>query len=146
MENARQGLKAISDETRMQIIRLLLQQNCCAGAVARHLGITEAAVSQHIKVLRDAGLLDAKKCGYFVHHTVNREALGLLAQEIAALALIQTGGCRSNGDDCVQKARQHCRGHRHGLCESEEHPKTKCTGESTANPMMMKEHTHEQIR
>ena len=50
------AFKALADENRMLILRLLLRRNCCARALARQLDISEAAVSQHLKVLREAGL------------------------------------------------------------------------------------------
>ena len=49
-------LKALSDETRLSIVAILLNHDICAGAIARRLGISDAAVSQHMKVLREAGL------------------------------------------------------------------------------------------
>lgn len=50
-------LKAIADETRMKILTLLLEHNYCVRALARSLELSEAAISQHLKVLREAGLL-----------------------------------------------------------------------------------------
>ena len=50
-------LKAIADGTRFKILTLLLQQNYCVRALSRKLGLSESAISQHLKVLREAGLL-----------------------------------------------------------------------------------------
>lgn len=52
--------KALADENRLLLLRLLLRRNCCVRALARQLDISEAAVSQHLKVLREAGLISAK--------------------------------------------------------------------------------------
>ena len=60
-------LKAIADETRMKILLLLLRHNYCVRALARKLELSEGAVSQHLKILRDAGLLIGEKKGYFMH-------------------------------------------------------------------------------
>ena len=65
---------------------LLLKNNCCVRALAGKLQISEAAVSQHLKVLREAGLLTGEKKGYFMHYKVNQNALHQLAAEIDALA------------------------------------------------------------
>ena len=59
--------KALADENRLLLLRLLLRRNCCVRALARQLDISEAAVSQHLKVLREAGLIFGEKCGYFMH-------------------------------------------------------------------------------
>ncbi len=80
------ALKAISDDTRMNIITLLLQHNYCVRALARKLGISEAGVSQHLKILREAGLVSGEKKGYFVHYSVNRDALREIAGNIESLA------------------------------------------------------------
>ena len=45
-------LKAIADETRMNILMLLLRHNYCVRALANELNLTEATISQHLKVLR----------------------------------------------------------------------------------------------
>ena len=62
---------------------LLLRRNCCVRALARQLDISEAAVSQHLKVLREAGLIFGEKCGYFMHYTVNRAALKELSSQLS---------------------------------------------------------------
>lgn len=67
--------KAISDETRIKIIYLISKRSICAKGIAKHLDITEAAVSQHIKVLKEANLLIAYKVGYHILYDVNEESL-----------------------------------------------------------------------
>ena len=50
--NETKVLKAIADETRMSILSLLLGHNYCVRALAKELKLTEATISQHLKVLR----------------------------------------------------------------------------------------------
>ena len=78
--------KALADENRLLLLRLLLRRNCCVRALARQLDISEAAVSQHLKVLREAGLIFGEKCGYFMHYTVNRAALKELSSQLSRMA------------------------------------------------------------
>lgn len=93
--------KALADENRLLLLRLLLRRNCCVRALARQLDISEAAVSQHLKVLREAGLIFGEKCGYFMHYTVNRAALKELSSQLSRMAFSaeqlpctpQHGGC-----------------------------------------------------
>ena len=105
--------KALADENRLLLLRLLLRRNCCVRALARQLDISEAAVSQHLKVLREAGLIFGEKCGYFMHYTVNRAALKELSSQLSRMALSaeqlpctpQHGGCsRAEYDKCRNAA------------------------------------------
>jgi len=68
-------LKALADENRFQIINLLLNHDLCVGALACHLDISKAAVSQHLRVLRKAGLVKGEKRGYWTHYSVERNVL-----------------------------------------------------------------------
>jgi len=64
--------KALSDPTRLKIINLLTEsQNLCVGVIAEKTGMSQPAISQHLKVLKTAGLLDAKKMGLEMHYSIN---------------------------------------------------------------------------
>ena len=67
--------KAIGDETRLKILILLSSKNVCAKGIAKHLEISEAAVSQHIKTLKEANLVMAYKDGYYVMYELNKDVL-----------------------------------------------------------------------
>jgi ArsR family transcriptional regulator, arsenate/arsenite/antimonite-responsive transcriptional repressor len=68
-------LRAIGEENRMQMIRLLLKGDLCVGALARILNMSKPAVSQHLKVLREAGLIRGEKIGYWTHYRVEKELI-----------------------------------------------------------------------
>ena len=82
--------KVLSVETRVRMIEMLKDRSLCVNALARALGVSSAAVSQHLRVLRDAGAVQADKRGYFVHYRVNQETLGEWAE--AARELLQAEG------------------------------------------------------
>jgi len=67
--------KVLSVNTRVRMIHLLKKQALCVNALARALDITPAAVSQHLRILRDAEIVIADKRGYFVHYQINRKTL-----------------------------------------------------------------------
>jgi len=67
--------KVLSVGTRVRMIDLLKRRSLCVNALARTLDITPAAISQHLRVLRDADIVVADKQGYFVHYRVNKETL-----------------------------------------------------------------------
>ena len=68
--------KVLSVETRVRILELVKERSLCVGAIAARLDVTQGAVSQHLRILRDAGLVIAEKRGYFVHYRLNEKTLG----------------------------------------------------------------------
>lgn len=67
--------KVLSVDTRVRILQLLKDRALCVGALSARMDITQGAVSQHLRILRDAGLVVAEKRGYFVHYRVNKKTL-----------------------------------------------------------------------
>lgn len=110
-------LKAIADKTRMKILTLLLEHNYCVRALAGNLELTEAAVSQHLKLLREAGLLIGEKRGHFMHYDVERTVLHELAREIETLAAIEREPCTTEKGGC--KPAEHGTCHDKGKCSEE---------------------------
>jgi DNA-binding transcriptional ArsR family regulator len=69
-------LRALAVEKRLEAVRLLARRTLCVGALSNRLGISAGAVSQHLRVLRDAGLVEADRRGYFIHYRVTPAAAG----------------------------------------------------------------------
>lgn len=67
--------KVLSVDTRVKIVQLLKDRVLCVNALSHNLGVTPAAVSQHLRVLRDAGLVTPEKRGYYVHYRLNEKTL-----------------------------------------------------------------------
>jgi len=57
------ALKAIAEPRRQEILRLVWSQERPAGDIARHFEISRPAVSKHLRVLREAGLVDERRKG-----------------------------------------------------------------------------------
>lgn len=68
-------LKVLSVETRLRIVQLLRGRALCVNALAARLDVTQGAVSQHLRVMRDAGLVIDEKRGYYVHYRLNEQTL-----------------------------------------------------------------------
>lgn len=103
MDHTIQLLKALSDETRLKIIHLLLHNDYCVGALAHYIGISEPSISQHLKVLRNAGIVTGEKRGYYTHYEINRELIGEAANILFDMAAenCERKGCKfelSDGD------------------------------------------------
>ncbi|MEF8941368.1 MAG: metalloregulator ArsR/SmtB family transcription factor [Desulfohalobiaceae bacterium] len=79
------ALKALAHGTRWRMLELLLRHSLCVGALAQTLGVTEAAASQHLQVLRKANLVLGEKRGYWTHYLVREEALRRLGQDVTEL-------------------------------------------------------------
>jgi ArsR family transcriptional regulator len=79
-------LKALADETRFRIINLLLTHDLCVGALAGHLNISKAAVSQHLQILRKAGLVTGEKRGYWTHYSVDKSTIHRIAEDLIKTA------------------------------------------------------------
>ncbi len=78
--------KVLSVNTRVKIIRLLSERAFCVGALSVRLGITPGAVSQHMRILKSAGLVVPEKKGYYVHYRLEKHALRNWALEINELS------------------------------------------------------------
>jgi len=81
-------LKALSDETRYNLVKILVSHDCCVRALAKRLNISESAVSQHLKILRNAGIVKGDKRGYYTHYWVDREILKDTANKIIELSCV----------------------------------------------------------
>jgi len=57
------AMKALGEENRLRILRMLLKKQCSVNEIAETLGITQYNVSKHLRVLSEAGLLDKEKQG-----------------------------------------------------------------------------------
>jgi len=66
---------ALSDVTRLKLLKLLGRQHApnalCVNALAGLLGVSQSAVSQHLKVLKSIGLVNGVRRGYHIHYFVN---------------------------------------------------------------------------
>jgi ArsR family transcriptional regulator, lead/cadmium/zinc/bismuth-responsive transcriptional repressor len=71
---------ALADPTRAHIVHLLLQGEMCTGDIAPVLGITDSAVSQHLRVLRALRLIRSRRAGKYVYHSLDDEHVALLLQ------------------------------------------------------------------
>ncbi|MGD2096742.1 MAG: metalloregulator ArsR/SmtB family transcription factor [Desulfobacterales bacterium] len=86
MENAEKLVeifKALSDPTRLRLVKLLNECGpgvckggpLCVNALAHQLGVTQSAVSQHLRILRQAGLVRGVRKGTFMHYSLDPEGL-----------------------------------------------------------------------
>ena len=94
--------KSLGDENRYQIIWLLKKSNLCVGALARILKISKPAVSQHLKLLREAGLVKGEKIGYFTHYRVENDVLHSAARQLQEMAEANLDDQNHNSYSCLK--------------------------------------------
>jgi DNA-binding transcriptional ArsR family regulator len=73
-------IQALSNETRLEIVKLVRGREMAAGTIARRFQLTRPAVSQHIGVLREAGLLDERRVGAKRLYVVRQEGFDELVE------------------------------------------------------------------
>jgi len=73
--------KILSVDTRLRILNLLRERPMCVNALACSLKMTAAAVSQHLRILREAELVTPERRGYFIHYRLNAGKLEEMVRE-----------------------------------------------------------------
>ena len=71
---------ALADPTRAKIVHMLLTQELCTCDIAVVLGITDSAVSQHLRILRSLRLVKSRRAGKFVYYSLDDAHIALLIQ------------------------------------------------------------------
>ena len=79
--------KALADETRVQIVALLAAQGqpLCVCHIESAFGLTQSGISYHLKVLREAGLVQTRRHGTWIYYHLNQERLRSLLPLLQAM-------------------------------------------------------------
>ena len=75
-------MKALSDRTRVKIIKMLEQRQMCVCEIQKALGIAQSTASKHLKVLEDAGLTTYAKDGLWVNYSLADGSKSLYAADM----------------------------------------------------------------
>lgn len=98
--------KALGDPTRLRIIRMLasnMENNLCVADLAKKIGVSQPAASQHIKILKNIGILEANREGYRVFYNINVDTLTTHKSNIDEMFNLAMRKCENYGS---------CKGHR----------------------------------
>ena len=68
-------MRALADPTRRSILQLLKNGNLSAGDISDNFSISSAAVSRHLAVLREAGLVRDERVGKYIYYELNTSVL-----------------------------------------------------------------------
>ena len=93
-------MKVLCEPSRCRIVSLLSQRAYCVSALATILGLSAPAVSQHLRVLRDAGIVYCEKYGYHTHYKLDKQRLSQIAESILDLTREKPDHCQKKGYTC----------------------------------------------
>jgi len=75
MRNLIKACKSLSDETRLRILNLLLERECCVCEVMQALGISQTRASRNLIILHEAGFLKLEKDGLWSIYSLDKEGM-----------------------------------------------------------------------
>ena len=84
MNSAPSFFRALGDETRWRIVRLVMDRALCVCELADILGMPQSSVSSHVQIIRKAGLLESERCGKWTYFRILPKHLTLLTRIIEA--------------------------------------------------------------
>ncbi|MER5689325.1 metalloregulator ArsR/SmtB family transcription factor [Streptomyces sp. NPDC002205] len=79
------AVRAVAEPRRHEILRLIWDSELSAGEIAERFDVTFGAVSQHLKVLRESGLVTLRQDGKRRFYRADREAMGPLADYLQSM-------------------------------------------------------------
>jgi ArsR family transcriptional regulator len=83
-------LRLLAEPTRAAIVRLLAVEQLCTCHLVDELGASQTNISNHLRVLRDGGIVTASPCGQFTYYALVPEVLAALAVQLQGLAAAAT--------------------------------------------------------
>ncbi|MDA0716891.1 MAG: metalloregulator ArsR/SmtB family transcription factor [Cyanobacteria bacterium] len=83
---ARALLKAMADPLRLQVLEALAGGERCVCELTSELGLAQSKLSFHLKVLREAGLIEARDEGRWVYYSLRTDAIEMLRSWLGELA------------------------------------------------------------
>ena len=85
MEDLIKALKALSDETRLRILNLLLERECCVCEIIQALDISQSRASRNLGILQDAGFLKSRRDGLWIVYSIDWETANRYATPLIKL-------------------------------------------------------------
>ncbi|MEU9244414.1 metalloregulator ArsR/SmtB family transcription factor [Streptomyces sp. NPDC048385] len=79
-------IRVLADPLRLRIVTLLAKETLCATHLVEETGARQTNVSNHLRVLREAGVVDTEPCGRFTYYKLRPDVIAQLAGQFADLA------------------------------------------------------------
>ncbi|CAD5923387.1 MULTISPECIES: ArsR/SmtB family transcription factor [Streptomyces] len=81
-------IRVLGDPLRLQIVTLLAHETLCTTHLVEETGARQTNLSNHMKVLREAGIVETEPCGRFTYYKLKPEVLTGLSEQFAELAAL----------------------------------------------------------
>jgi len=92
MQDLIKAMKALSDETRLRILNVLLERECCVCEVMQALGISQSRASRNLSILYDTGFLRLRKDGLWSLYSIDKEGMkGYFSDLVEAVTKVLEG-------------------------------------------------------
>lgn len=79
-------IRVLGDPLRLRIVTLLARETLCTTHLVEETGAKQTNLSNHMRVLREAGVVETEPCGRFTYYKLRPEVLSGLSDQFAALA------------------------------------------------------------
>jgi ArsR family transcriptional regulator len=93
------AVRAVADPVRWRILGALAAEDLCVCHLTADLDLSQPLVSHHLRVLREAGLVEAERAGRWTYYRLCRAALTAASREVSALGR-SAGGARRGRRPC----------------------------------------------
>ncbi|MCX5200240.1 metalloregulator ArsR/SmtB family transcription factor [Streptomyces sp. NBC_00237] len=88
-------IRVLGDPLRLKIVTLLARETLCTTHLVEETGAKQTNLSNHMKVLREAGIVDTEPCGRFTYYKLKPEVLDGLSAQFAELAASARGAAQN---------------------------------------------------
>lgn len=85
MQELVKTMKALSDETRLRILSILLERECCVCEVMQVLGISQSRASRNLSIIEDSGFLKARRDGTWMYYSIDWETVNPYVKSLSRL-------------------------------------------------------------
>lgn len=89
-------IRVLADPLRLQIVSLLARETLCTTHLVEETGARQTNLSNHLKVLRDAGVVETEPCGRFTYYRLRPEVVEALAGSFSDLAATARATAENN--------------------------------------------------
>jgi len=79
-------IRVLADPLRLRIVSLLAEETLCTTHLVEETGARQTNLSNHLRVLREAGVVETEPCGRFTYYRLRPEVLETLSERFARLA------------------------------------------------------------
>ncbi|MGW0562294.1 ArsR/SmtB family transcription factor [Streptomyces sp. NPDC003016] len=79
-------IRALADPLRLRIVNLLARETLCTTHLVEETGAKQTNLSNHLRVLREAGVVETEPCGRFTYYKLRPDVIAQLAGQFTGLA------------------------------------------------------------